>query len=1023
MNKQRLYYYAYDDGSDFVNGQHYVTGTFSEAVAKRKVINNRIREQLGKKKYKLDNGYIKIKLIENVTEFAKKQKLFGIDSAPFDKWVMDNVYDNSERFRNKTGQYSECINIDPEQGVKKLKAFFKKGPTPPGPVNEPVLITPRDTNHESDIAKVKKKWTQTHDKILKEKNSIVITQEAACGSFKSTTWRLVYDELVCPELKKAGSQIINLVGAPDKGIVRDLALKNAGHDIKLGQNSLHIVYTDIAGKDNENVTNLIEDRGVILVKPQTIKRDGKGKVIQQAKTKSEVLKDIITSNPDKAIWIYTTFSSYYRKRVNGTLSKHSLVCVMQDLEMSWSFKFVDEVHMTFQPDFSSWMKVHDRTIVDCRYTFLATATWPKFRNNKKKNTKIKNVDKRFRIGKYADFKFPSINNINANKRGYIRKYKVRDYSFSLEHAKDIKDLVFDGKEPYFEVNGTDIVVPYTYYTNLTANFQSRLELGDKVAYTHVTVNSLANGRLLRDFINSAKSNLAEYLTGSKNNLGYEALANIHVELMDTNDDESIKLRELADSIPEQYDNAIIIHCKLNEHGWNPGETSVHKGFINAIQFFDPTFSTKRITQNSGRAARNPSLQDECYLIQSHTYDPTDECHLNERWENVARTCTALEIGKEQFGDTVTLLDYQPKKRKGRKDRTTGRTLYESDFLINGDFFVDNLKAWIDAGGLEHSIHQYHYVVYTPGSDLLKDYDDYYKDKKMPKIKPSDVYHVRYNIGWHPQLIIDYIEQKGYDTTTIRRQMEISDTYIFNLFCSHKWLTEQKSKYIIVPYTYMINDLLGLPGDWCGPGFYTGRKTPFFVKKIQAKDLGQYNKPIAQIDFLQEMQTYKTLTKRDFNYMRDLGNYKTWAKDKKVSKFYEKKYEVTKPDGEKIFFDRKQDIKKLIEPVLKKLNLVAKADRYTQIFKDGKIMITAPHKRIKQVKGSTKATGKGRGVRKWINGAPGWGFKEKFQFKKYLLINTATNKISPSKNNSGSLFIRFGLKHNLLKLAPNRYSQR
>lgn len=1044
----RLYYYAYDDGSDFVNGEHYVTGTFSEAVAKRKVINDRIREQLGKKKYRLDNGFVKIKLIENVTNFAKKQNRFGKKTAPFDKWVMNKVYKKSERFKNKTGQYSECINIDPDKGTKKLIKFFKNGPTPPTPINPPELITPRDINHKKDIDKVKNDWNKNHDRILKQKGSIVITQEAACGSFKSTTWRLVYDTLVAPELKKLRKQSINLIGAPDRGIVKDLSTKNAGHDIKLGNKnkSLHLVYTDIEGKGNENVTQLIEERGVILVKPQPIKRNKLGKIIQKAKNKKEVLKDIIKDNPDKTIWVYTTFASYYRKRKNGTVSKNSLVYVMQDLKKSWSFKFIDEVHMTFQPDYSSWMKVHDNSVVDCKYSFLATATWPNFRNKKHNKKSIKNVNKKFRIGKYADFTFPTINNLDASQRGYIRSYKVRNYSFSLDHAKQIKDLVFAGKEPYFKVNGTDIVVPYTYYTNLTANFQSRLELGKKVSYTHVTVNSLANGRLLRDFINSTKNKLAEFLTGSTKNTGYELLSNIHVELMDTDDDESIKLRELADSIPKQYSNAIIIHCQLNEHGWNPGDSSGYKGFINSIQFFDPVQSTKRITQNSGRAARNPILQSECYLIQSHTYDPNDECHLNERWEKLANTCTALEIGKNSFGDVITLLDYQPKKRNSRVDRTTGRAIYESDFLTDGDFFVKNLKGWIDAGGLEHSLHQYHYVVYTPGADLLNEYEEFYKDKMYPLVKPKDVFHIRYKIGYNPSEIVKYLERKGYDTTVLKnlknqKSSPNNKTYIFNTFCQYNFIKkDEKSKYIILPYTYMISDLLGWGRQGIGAGFYPGHQA-VLVKKIHTNELGKYLEPVTQLEFLEHLQKWKPLSNKDFRFMRDLQNFKDWKKNNEVFEFHEKNYQVTKPDGKVLYLKKKMDVLPIIKTILKKLNLVSKADRATQIFKDGKIMISTTYKtRVKKVKGSNVTTGKGRGTKKWINGAPGWKFKEIYKFSCYVIKKSGVikkpNAYPPGhvknytkaggKNgnrNDKHQLIEFGIKHKLFKNIKKIYSQK
>jgi len=111
-------------------------------------------------------------------------------------------------------------------------------------------------------------------------------------------------------------------------------------------------------------------------------------------------------------------------------------------------------------------------------------------------------------------------------------------------------------------------------------------------------------------------------------------------------------------------------------------------------------------------------------------------------------------------------------------------------------------------------------------------------------------------------------------------------------------------------------------------------------------------------------------------------------DKNIGKWHTQVVIITDPRGKEHKFEKKLDALTFIAPVLKNLGLVVKADRITQLLKDGKILMSRP-----------AGTGSGKGNKEWYDATPGWTFSIQSQFSCYTVNGCPNRKLTNTINHA------------------------
>jgi len=237
-----------------------------------------------------------------------------------------------------------------------------------------------------------------------------------------------------------------------------------------------------------------------------------------------------------------------------------------------------------------------------------------------------------------------------------------------------------------------------------------------------------------------------------------------------------------------------------------------------------------------------------------------------------------------------------------------------------------------------------FVLYGPSKDLIDYYDEYYKGRKANSITypPSLVYRLRYGMKYDVKSMIK--EAKRVLKKNIKK--DVLDTIIL----SYPWLvTDQPGSYMIFDTLTKLNKAVGKSvsnanGDIIERGKFAG----CMISYDQDPKLRQGScKSIKE--FL------KTLPKPDLREHRNKMYFDSYYKGKKITIWTDTFVEMRGPKGKIKLFQQKQNLLKHLSKKIRSVGLVPKADRITQILKDGKFLYP--------LKTGNKGAGKGNKIYK------------------------------------------------------------
>lgn len=247
-----------------------------------------------------------------------------------------------------------------------------------------------------------------------------------------------------------------------------------------------------------------------------------------------------------------------------------------------------------------------------------------------------------------------------------------------------------------------------------------------------------------------------------------------------------------------------------------------------------------------------------------------------------------------------------------------------------------------------------YLFRSPGKDLLKFYDQKINEseygransKDGQKYLPSHIYHLRFEKEYDPEYIKSFV-MKYYNR-------EIDTAEANRVWRLYPWLTDQNH------YYYATDTLIQLTTDIDTNGYLnnhfrqTGEYTGWSIVYEQGTKWLENSKSIEKIKSLLETETIDEKREREaFLKKHGKKKFQIWTETFTI---------ITDPNTKEYTFKKKTDALNFIAKDLQKLGLVVKADRITQIIKDGKVMMSRP-----------AGEGSGKGGKEWYDAMPGWTF--------------------------------------------------
>ena len=683
--------WIYIGGEDQYNDEYCVygqtilnNGSSDYFDAQTQILSGRFRSGMGKyAKIKLDTGRVKLVKVINVTEWAKKYGFYGNPNYKIDQELIKRITHEDEREGT-----AESVSFGAKELIRRIEEFLVNdiGHDPSSYLPDTIVaekVEPRCPLHTKDL----QDFHNDYNKFIQSMGvpsdpatfvawQVHMDQLAACGSGKSTTPILVYDNTIEPHWNFEKGNPINLVTCDNiKNLCNNL-FTIAGHLLATGKKAKCVVFAGMS--DDPTTLNYIQALGIDV-----------------CKNKREFSKYIDKYSDTHTIWIFTTYHSYYYKTYDDEFktkleSSYCLTKILRQLGKEIFFAYIDEWHRTIQPPsltgYMPWAAIHDDNLLKIYNRFKCSAS------ERDIEAKTQDADgfyvhdplladkhkQYFHMDKYNDVRFKRLTEEESAKRGYTRFYKILDFHYpsSLLDAftgnEDIK-VVFDkGKEPLIRVkdaNGNNIDAPFRYYTSAISQLFART-LGKPISHTLAVANTLDNANLFCDFFKAVRPTIlndfiTQGLLTDENDPLYQCLLNIYIDVMDKRvEANTIKIFNRIDEIPVNHKDSIIIHCQVATTGYNAGATlknelrKKHFGFINSVTFIDRVEAADRIQQNAGRAARNPKSQPDCYLILNHITVRDEETgnKYNRRFGYLRYICEKLEIGTGGIGQNIEFYD-------------------------------------------------------------------------------------------------------------------------------------------------------------------------------------------------------------------------------------------------------------------------------------------------------------------------------------------------------------------------------
>lgn len=272
-----------------------------------------------------------------------------------------------------------------------------------------------------------------------------------------------------------------------------------------------------------------------------------------------------------------------------------------------------------------------------------------------------------------------------------------------------------------------------------------------------------------------------------------------------------------------------------------------------------------------------------------------------------------------------------------------------------------------------------FLLYTPGIEHMKKYDKAYSNHKY---LPSFVYHIRYKIGYDLDKIQKHVK-KNFGT-------DINQADAITLYRLYPWLTDQKSKFMVFEAAQDLIDYVGFFDN--GRVIKTDQEARklnnllgFYMEKYERKTMDEFKNHPDRIGDVNEVQLN---TIDDVVKMRDLDiELKELKKLKGIKRYTETVIEVNEFGNVKQF-PSKMEALTYLSKYITKAGYVVKADRITQIVKDGYIAIY-----------KNAGAGAGSGSKIKVDAFPGLIIKVVYVDNGYKIKHITYKRSSPKEQNT------------------------
>jgi len=549
-------------------------------------------------------------------------------------------------------------------------------------------MTPRDKFFQDALDELKTDFDKKFAKVVTSKIQTRIFQHWPAASGKGSFPRLAYDMIFEPRWNYKKAYPVNAVVNPTLTVLKGNLVKHIHHDLALGNDVVHVIYAgDVtkAAKDTEELQSIRLMAQVFVNKIDFI--------------------EFIKTTKNQTVWVHTTVHSYDR-----------LASVMKGLKKSFFFAHIDEVHHMIQPDYSSWTaSLNDK---ECKIQIRLMSSANKRIAEGKGST--------YSMGdpSFSDIQVKDLDEQTAVALGYKRQSKIINYVYrETDFDVDWLEKLDQGAEPFIKLNGTDHVVPLSWWMAADALIKFRLE-HFQVNHTKLTLNKIEHCNKFADFFNDFRKKVMKtYCGGDTKDPIYKRIMKAKIMVADTQNSSTVKLLKEVSAIPDTYKDSFIIHCRLLGEGWDP-----ENGWIDSNVFVDSTWSEIRIYQDINRGSRiGDGSKLINYIVMVGFLD--QESEFNKMFGNITKVGNALEMGVEDIKEHVEFKAFKnmPKGRKVARGAGSNAPSYYDDMFV--DFLNTSLEGYIRDG-----------KYYAYGSlihDMVKLYQEEFEKRGLYNIDNGD----------------------------------------------------------------------------------------------------------------------------------------------------------------------------------------------------------------------------------------------------------------------------------------------
>ena len=248
---------------------------------------------------------------------------------------------------------------------------------------------------------------------------------------------------------------------------------------------------------------------------------------------------------------------------------------------------------------------------------------------------------------------------DAVKLGWKRRTRLVVIPFEDSRLPDkLRESLYENKNGFVKIKGTGVSIPFTWVQSIYAVIIARLK-NPKFKHTMVSTNKIvwSNG-YARAFRSLLPKILSTITISKQNKFIINRLKKLKIVSIYDLGNSGKKIQRKVDSIPNLYNDSVIVQVKLLTEGWDP-----KKAWLDSWSFADPTASKIRIYQTGGRPARigddifDPNRLKESICIQPLILqsDLSKEIAINRAFKQLALVASAMEIGKDTIKDSITFL--------------------------------------------------------------------------------------------------------------------------------------------------------------------------------------------------------------------------------------------------------------------------------------------------------------------------------------------------------------------------------